>query len=58
MSASTAKIVATIAPITSGSLESGHGVRRLTRERDPERHGHPRSVEVVQLVGRHDAPMR
>ena len=35
VSASTAKTRATIAPMTSGSFESGHGVRRLTAKVTP-----------------------
>ena len=42
----------TIAPMTSGSFESGHGVRRLTANVIPRVDRHSGSVEVVELVDR------
>ena len=58
MSASTAKTTATIAPTTSGSFDSGHGVRRLTANVTPSVTAIAGAVEVVQLVRRRDGPSR
>ena len=51
MSASTAKTIATIAPINERQLRQRPRRSPADREGDSERDRHPSSVEVVQLVG-------